>query len=213
MGNFVHEVLEELYQVDPDLRSTDKARQIARKLWDEKYITEVEGYVHKSKYNDFRWNSWFCIENLWQVEDPSRTELDGIEYELNGLLEGVAVKGFIDRFVVDEADGGIIISDYKTGKVPALKWEEDKFFQLWVYAAVMEAIGVGKTKRLDLIYLKKPTVITRMVTNWEIDAAIEVVVNTRKGIDQRCETGNFEPNKTNLCNWCAFKSKCPAWNA
>lgn len=211
LGNFVHEVLEQLYVVDPDMRDQQVARTIARQLWDEKYVNEVVGYVRPEKFNDFRWNAWFCIENLWKVEKPTETELDGIEFELNGEVEGVQLKGFIDRFTVDELDGKIVISDYKTGKVPAAKWEEDKFFQLSVYATLMKNLGIGEAKRLDLIYLKKPVVLSRSVSQDRIDNATKVIVETRKGIDHRCETGNFEPIKSLLCNWCAFKPQCPAW--
>lgn len=212
LGNFVHEVLEDLYAVDPDMRDQQTARSIARRLWDEKYVNEVDGYVHPTKFNDFRWNAWFCIENLWKVEKPTDTELDGIEFELNGEVEGVQLKGFIDRFTVDELDGKIVISDYKTGKVPSPKWEEDKFFQLSVYATLMGNLGIGEAKRLDLIYLKKPVVLSRAVTQERIENATNVIVETRKGIDHRCETGHFEPVKSLLCNWCTFKSQCPAWS-
>ena len=212
MGNFVHEVLEELYAADPDLRDQDLARKFARKLWDEKYLDMVDGYVHPSKYNDFRWNAWFCIENLFKLEKPSETELDGIEFEVNTTIEGVRVKGFIDRFVVDETDGMIVVSDYKTGKVPSPKWEEDKFFQLSVYAASMASMEVGDVKRIELLYLKKPTVISRQITQQRLNDAVETIVQTKKGIDERCESGNFEPVKSVLCNWCTFKSTCPAWS-
>lgn len=211
LGNFVHEVLEVLYATDPDMRDQQTARNIARKIWDDKYVMEVEGYVHPTAFNNFRWNAWFCIENLWKVEKPTETELDGIEFELNGSVEGVQLKGFIDRFTVDETDGKIVISDYKTGKVPAAKWEEDKFFQLSVYAALMLSMGIGEAKRLDLIYLKKPVVLSRQVTTKRIEDATQVILKTKEGIDHRCETGNFEPVKSTLCNWCAFKSACPAW--
>jgi putative RecB family exonuclease len=210
MGNFVHEVFEELYATDPDDRTLDTARMLSRKLWNEKYEEEVAFILSKDKHNTFRWNSWFCIENLWGIEEPTETTVDEIELELNGKLGGVQLKGFIDRLCFDD-DGSIIIGDYKTGKVPAPKWEDDKFSQLFIYAALCRELEIGEAKRLDLIYLKAPKVISRKVTDDKIEAITADVVQVKKEIDESCNNEQFEARKAFLCNWCYFKKQCPAW--
>jgi putative RecB family exonuclease len=210
MGNFVHDILENLYATDPDLRDQGTAKALARTLWNEKYCNLVSEVVPIEKHNAFRWNSWFCVENLFHVENPKEVELDGIEFELDVHLDGVRIKGFIDRFIISE-DQTVVISDYKTGKVPAPKWEEDKFFQLAVYAAAVEEMQVGSVSKLDLIYLKKPVVLSRPMTAERLDKAVSTIKETKKGIDERCESGKFEPIKSILCDWCTFKSSCPAW--
>ena len=72
-----------------------------------------------------RWNAWWCIENLWKVENPKSISPLGIEREVTGNLKSAPVRGFIDRYETSD-DGLIRISDYKTGKTPAKSWVADK---------------------------------------------------------------------------------------
>jgi putative RecB family exonuclease len=210
MGNFVHSVLEDLYALEPAERTLQAAKQLMRKQWDEVYGEQVAEIVSPNKLNQFRWNSWFCVENLWKMEDPPSVHLDGIEFELNNSLQGVQMKGFIDRFNFDE-DGDIVVSDYKTGKVPRKEWENDKFFQLYIYAALLREAGVGEVKKLQLMYLKAAKMLEKTVEQNELESAIETVVNVRRSIEKACETESFDYNKSILCNWCYFKPQCPGW--
>jgi len=210
MGNFVHEVLELLYAQDYELRTPELAKNLARSLWNDKYSDEAIGVVRQEKQNEFRWRSWFCIENLWALEDPTTTTVDEIEYELNGDLGGVRLKGFVDRFSYDE-NGKIVVGDYKTGKVPGKNWEDDKFFQLYIYAALLQELGIGEVSEVELIYLKGPKVLNRTVSAEHLESAVDTVVSVKNQIDERCETETFETKKSRLCDWCYFKKNCPAW--
>lgn len=210
MGNFVHEVFEGLYALDYDERTVERARAISRELWDNKYESEVSTILSRSKHNLFRWNSWFCIENLWKIENPTSTDVDEIELELNGQLGGVQIKGFIDRLTFTD-NGNVVIGDYKTGKVPQPKWEDDKFTQLYIYAAMCRELEIGEAERLDLIYLKAPKVLSRKVTEEKIQETTTDVVLVKKEIDESCNNEQFEAKKSFLCNWCFFKKQCPAW--
>ena len=210
LGNFVHDILEKMYLADPGSRSTNLAREVARDLWDNQYRDQVSKVVAEKKLNDFRWRAWFCVENLFQLESPETRNFDGVEFELNTSLDGILVRGFVDRYHLD--NGKIVIGDYKTGKVPNAFFVKDKFFQLMTYAALFRASGVGETKRLELIFLKGPQVFTREVTDWELEETVQRIKNVSEGIKIRCESESFETNKTRLCDWCYFKSKCPAWS-
>jgi len=211
MGNFVHEIFEALYALPSEQRQILMAKDAARLLWDEKYEVLASEIIHERDHNDFRWRSWFCVENLWLLENPEKTRVDEIEYELNGDLAGVTMKGFIDRFHYDD-DGKIQIGDYKTGKVPSARYEDDKFTQLFIYAALLQELDLGEVSWLHLIYLKGPKMISRRVDEGAIAAVTETVVTVKKEIDQRCESGIFETKTGPLCNWCYFKPNCPAWN-
>jgi putative RecB family exonuclease len=210
MGNFVHSVLEDLYALEPDARTLDSARLLMRKQWDEVYGEPVASIVSSGKLNDFRWKSWFCVENLWKLEDPKSVHLDGIEYELNHSLEGVRMKGFIDRFNISEK-GTITVSDYKTGKFPKAEWADDKFFQLYIYAALLREANVGETEKLQLIYLKAGKMLEKTVKNREMKSTIATVVAVRRQVEECCETEQFDYKKSILCNWCHFKPQCPGW--
>lgn len=210
MGNFVHSVLEDLYAYPTEDRTKNQAKHIAKAVWDSEYKQKVIPYVRtEDKLRMFRWNSWWCIENLWKLEDPSHVEPTGIETELNGEIGGVKIKGFIDRY--SETEGGHIISDYKTGKTPRPKWVSDKFFQLLVYSHLLESLGLGKPKQVELLYLKDGVRYQHEVTEEDLYDVQQTIVNTKKEIDIKCESEEFEPIKSVLCGWCSYKTICPAW--
>lgn len=73
MGNFVHKVLETLYALEPTQRTQEKAKQIAANLWENSWMDKVVPWVrNEEKLRLFRWKSWWCIENLWKIENPKR---------------------------------------------------------------------------------------------------------------------------------------------
>ena len=211
MGNFVHDVLENLYKEDPDYRIPTVAKQIASDLWgDGGWGDRVAPWVRgEEKMHMFRWKSWWCIENLWKIENPKDLEPSGLEHELNGQIGGVTIKGFIDRFSPEGE--GYVISDYKTGKTPKANWVSDKFFQLAVYSHLLASTGVGDAKSIELLYLKDGVSFKEQVTQELLDKVEEEVVSVKKQIDISCETENFTTTKSILCDWCSFRKACPAW--
>lgn len=213
MGNFVHDVLEIFYSLPPDERTVQYARIIAADCWANKgwgeKITEL--LRSPTEIKKIRWQAWFCIENLWLVEDPKLINPVGIEHELNSPLEGVVLKGFIDRYSKDKNDG-LVISDYKTGKTPNKLWLSDKFEQLRIYAALMNVTQSFRASTLELIYLKDGVKFTEEVTDESITSAIDRIKKIKTAIDDRCVTKVFEPKKSKLCDYCSYKSICPAWS-
>jgi putative RecB family exonuclease len=210
MGNFVHDVLEELYKQEPDFRTQSEAKKIAAYLWANSWEQRVIPWVRgEEKIRLFRWNSWWCIENLWKIENPLELLPTGLEHELNGKIGGVQIKGFIDRF--SPFEDSFVISDYKTGKTPKPKWVSDKFFQLLVYAHLLDSLGYGKAKQVELLYLKDGVKYQHKVTEEDLASVEETIVTVKNQIDAKCETEEFEPIKSVLCGWCSYKTICPAW--
>jgi putative RecB family exonuclease len=213
MGNFVHDVLEKLYGLPPEDRSKEQAQSLARDMWDgqnwEKRVSPL--IPDDDEYRLFRWKAWWCIENLWKIENPEEIEPDGLEFELNGEVSGVQLKGFIDRFTMDEG-GGVVISDYKTGKVPRKEYVDERFMQLRIYGTLVDALDIGHTSGLELLYLKDGV-------KFEAPFGDEDVINTgmyvrsaKDDIDKACATDDFPAQKSVLCGWCSYKNICPLWN-
>jgi putative RecB family exonuclease len=153
------------------------------------------------------------ITNLWTIEDPTETEIDGMEVEVIATVSGVAMKGYIDRFIFAE-DGTVVISDYKTGKIPNLKYksEDDKFFQLLCYALMLNASEQETTSKLELLYLTQKAKHDLVVTQENLGKARSIIVKTRSEIESACEREEFRCNVTVLCNYCHYKKIgiCPA---
>lgn len=212
MGNFVHEILEMLFKMEPEERTIDSAKAVASALWNEGgWRSDVSNVIgaDESRLREFRWKSWWCVENYFKVEDPKTIKPDGIEHEVNDLIDGVKIKGFIDRWSSSET--GITVSDYKTGKTPAPKYRKDKFTQLLIYAILLEQETGVPAEKIELLYLKEGKVLSSEVKQEDVSHVKSTIVNVHSEMMRRCEAGKFEHKTSVLCGWCSFKKICPAW--
>ena len=215
LGSFVHEVLEFLYKEDAEHRTLDTLKTIAADRWSNHgWAEKVESLEEKKgTIPEFKRAAFDSMTNLWTLEDPTETELDGMEHEVLTAVEGVAMKGYIDRFIFAD-DGTVIISDYKTGNIPnpRFKSEEDKFFQLLAYALMLEESDQETTSKVELLYLTQKAKHDLSVTPVNLSVARGTIVETRESIEASCATGEFHCNVTKLCDWCHYKKIgiCPA---
>jgi putative RecB family exonuclease len=223
MGNFVHEVLENFYALPSDSRTIHEVKQISAFVWAESgWLERVEPIIANSvqvksgkstldkEINAFRWKSWFCIENIFTVENPLFVEPAGIETELNGHIEGVPIKGFIDRW--SRSDSGLVISDYKTGKSPKPGWEEKALFQLRVYALLYWQNEGVLPRLLQLIYLGDSKIVKSEPNEEQLKSTEKILKNIGAEILTAIEQNDFPTKKSRLCDWCFFKAICPAHN-
>lgn len=209
MGNFVHDILENLYREDSCSRTPATARSIAASVWND-YVDRAHTVARsEDAIRRFRWNAWWCVEKLFEMEDPQLLEFDGLEHEINHEISGVRVKGFIDRW--NRTKDGIVIGDYKTGKTPKPYYAADKFFQLLLYGVVLHEQLDEKIVGLELLYIKDGERLQKTPTEDDMQNVHETVVDIKKQIDARCITGEFEYKPSRLCDWCSFKSICPYW--
>jgi putative RecB family exonuclease len=215
LGNFVHEVLEHLYQLPHEERNIEAVRTLAGTLWttndwENRVVTLAEPL---GSTKDFKVAAFKNMTNLWNLEDPAETDLDDMEMTVEAEVEGVRMKGIIDRVAIDDEQFAII-SDYKTGKIPNPKFDtEDKtFFQLLAYALMLESSDGVPTSQLELLYLAHSTKLELEVTPVKLSIAKGTIVETKENLDKACETGEFVCNVTKLCDWCHYKKIgiCPA---
>lgn len=211
LGNFVHEVLEDLYSLEPHQRTQGMAREIARELWNDKWESNVLTLIKSERdIKMFRWSAWWCIENLWQIENPEEVSPWAIEEHVEGEIGGVKLHGYIDRLIV--SDSYARVCDYKTGKTPRKNYIGDKFFQLIIYTQLLESVGlIPQSVEVELLYLKDGVRFHKVVDESDVENVASVVNEVRQGIESRCKSGSFEPQTSILCNWCGFKSICPSW--
>lgn len=212
LGNFVHEVLEAMYNMAPEHRTKDTAKQLARELWTSKWGDEISTLIHNEKdLNRFRWTAWWCIENLWLLEDPMAVSPHSVESFVKGEIGGVKIHGYIDRLSI--SDGVAKVTDYKTGKTPRKSDVNDRFFQLMVYTQLLHSIDITEPQSaVELLYLKDGVRFEKEITGDDVSVVVDKLQRTRAGIEERCKDGYFEPSTSILCNWCGFKKFCPAWS-
>jgi len=211
LGNFVHEILEAMYQMEPAMRTIETAKLIARDVWTTKWASEVGTLIKGEKeLNRFRWTAWWCVENLWLLEDPANVTPHSVESFVKGEIGGVKIHGYIDRLSI--SDGVAKVTDYKTGKTPRPSDVKDRFFQLMVYTQLLPSIDIDEPRSsVELLYLKDGVRFEQEITHDDVQVVVEKLQRTRAGIEERCKSGYFEPSTSILCNWCGFKKICPAW--
>ena len=122
----------------------------------------------------------------------------------------VWLRGVADLIIVDGDKARIV--DYKTGKSPKPGWEEKALFQLRVYALLYWKNTGVLPRLLQIIYLGDGRVVKSSPTQADVDAAEKVLHRVAKDIFISVEKEYWPPKPSRLCDWCYFKSICPAHN-
>ena len=208
LGSFVHEVLEELFKLPAEERTEKSASGLAKSLWESKWADEYFGLDDRDDDpNNFKWKAWWCIENYFGMEDPTKFDAEGIEAKMDGDIDGVPIFGIIDRYTIE--DGKLVISDYKTGKKPRKQYEWEKKMQITIYSILLKEMTGMDVKRAELLYVKSGQ-FARYDVDEELENAVRVEVrNTWDQVKSMCESGEFETRTGPLCNWCDYQHICP----
>jgi putative RecB family exonuclease len=151
------------------------------------------------------------ISNYYALEDPSRIQPKSTEELIEfDLSDDLKIKGYVDR--IDESpQGWLRINDYKTGKSPKENFSSKAMFQLKFYALVIFKSTKQIPKLLRLIYLKDSQILTYEPTEQELDLTLKKVEAVASQIQHSKETNEWPTNITKLCDYCYFKSICPAF--
>ena len=151
------------------------------------------------------------VANYYSLEDPSKIQPKSTEELIEfDLSENLKIKGYVDR--IDESpQGWLRINDYKTGKSPKENFSSKAMFQLKFYALVIFKSTKQVPKLLRLIYLKDSQILTYEPTEKELDLTLMKVEAVAAQIQHSKDTNDWPTNITKLCDYCYFKSICPAF--
>ena len=207
LGTFVHQILEDLLSLDPNERSIDAARAVARKLWDETRNDDdfLSLSLSQDQTTSFMWNAWRLIERYFSLEDPTTVDVVRAEQELAVEIAGVPFFGIVD--LTERVSSGLRVVDYKTGKTPNARFVDDKLSQVWLYAAALKEIQ-HEVSEVRLMYLTSGPIDRPIDSN----AVADAVDNHRFTWDRLCEsidTEQFAHKTGPLCNWCPYVDLCP----
>jgi putative RecB family exonuclease len=207
VGGFAHRVLELLCELPAPHRTRDQAKALARSCWPE--VEADPDYqalgLDDEGAREFRWAGWLAITGLWALEDPATVEVLGTERSVQTTLDGVPFLGIVDR--VDAFGDEVVVTDYKSGTLPSVRFQEDKVAQVLLYAAAIETLDGRRPDRARLLYLGQQ-VIDIPVTDDSLGPALAGLGATWRSVGDACATDAFESRPGVLCGWCPFVDRC-----
>jgi putative RecB family exonuclease len=120
------------------------------------------------------------------------------------------LRGIIDRLELDE-DGELVVTDYKTGKAPTVKYEQGRLDGVQFYAFLCESVLGRRPARIQLLHLADPVAIVATPSDQSVRGLQGRVSAIWQAVHRACEREDFRPNPGPLCDWCSFKAYCPAF--
>ena len=151
------------------------------------------------------------LERYFTLEDPSRLEPAERELYVEALLDSrLLLRGFVDRIDVAPT-GEIRVVDYKTGRSPGEMFEAKALFQMKFYALVIWRTRGVVPAMLQLVYLGNGEMLRYVPDEADLLATERKVEAIWSAIRLAEESGDWRPNRSRLCDWCAHQAICPAW--
>jgi len=211
-GTLVHTVLHDLFESPAAERTPEKAIELLPSRW----IEQMEGKPELASMitNEKEWldRASALLRVYFELEYPSSFDATHRELHLeNDLSEKLYLHGYVDRLDVAPT-GEVRIIDYKTGKSPKPGWEEKALFQLRVYALLYWKNHGVLTRLLQLIYLGDGKVVRSQPTIADLESTEKILLQIARDLEASYEKDYWPTKTSRLCDWCHFKSICPAHN-
>ncbi|ORB01308.1 recombinase RecB [Mycolicibacter minnesotensis] len=215
-GSVVHGALERLYALPAAQRGPDAARALVTPAW-EHLLSTIPAISDGMDAEQLMAEARKLLTGYYRLEDPRRFEPQSCEQRVEvELTDGTLLRGFVDRIDVSPT-GALRVVDYKTGRAPAATGrtsgaaEAKALFQMKFYAvALLRSRGVMPA-RLRLIYLADGQLLDYSPDHEELLRFEKTLVAIWQAIQNAGATGDFRPQPSRLCDWCAHRALCPAF--
>lgn len=150
------------------------------------------------------------VGRYFELEDPRVVEPEGTELMLEMMDGSPPLRGIIDRLERDP-DGGLVVTDYKTGRAPREAYEQSRLGGVHFYAHLCEQVLGERPTRVQLLYLANPVAIVAYPTEQSVRGLQQRTAAIWRAVERACERDDFRPRPGPLCNWCSFRDMCPAF--
>ena len=211
-GTTAHLALQRLFDHPESQRTPDRLYDLFRAAWTEVRGEEEFEDLFESVEEEREWGleSMALLTNYFSIEDPTTFEPEGRELDMLEDLDGIVIRGILDRMDRD-GDGQLIITDYKTGKAPPEKFAMSAFFALKIYALLIRN-RMGETpKEVRLLYLNGPTLYRLPIEDRQLDAMDGQLRALWTAIQKAMDNDRFPTRVGRLCDWCSYQEICPAF--
>jgi putative RecB family exonuclease len=211
-GTLVHAALERLFLLDPDDRTVDAALIALDDAFSVLRSDPEYTDLHLSPEEEaaFLDDGRRLARNYFRLEDPTAVRPIGVELMLDADVGGAKVRGIIDRLELDD-DGELVVTDYKTGKAPAERYERGRLDGVQLYSLLCERNFGRRPARVRLLYLGDPLEISTIPSDQSTKAAERKVGAIWTAVERACARDDFRPRPSRLCEYCAFRMYCPSF--
>ena len=211
-GTLVHRALQHLHSDPPELRTLDRALthlgRAREELAGDPDFTGLD--LTEAEWGEFHAAAEALVRRYFELEDPATIRTVDVELRMKVELDGVELRGVIDRLERD-ADGGLVITDYKTGSAPKERWEQQSLAGVHFYALMCEQVLHERPARVQLLFLSTPAVISATPSDGSIRSVRTKSAAIMQAVRTACKTVDFRPKKSALCDYCSFQAFCPAF--
>lgn len=215
-GSVVHAALEQLYSLPAADRGPATAMTLVDPAWDRvagerpDFAAEFAPELRAELLEQARQ----LLSGYYRLEDPTRFDPQSCEQRVEvELSDGTLLRGFVDRIDVAPT-GELRVVDYKTGRAPSAARElaEAKaMFQMKFYAVALLRSRDVLPARLRLLYLADGQVLDYTPDLDELLRFEKTLMAMWSAIQSAGVTGDFRPNPSRLCDWCAHHQHCPVF--
>lgn len=209
-GTLVHRALQHLHADAPEHRTLDRAlaylERAREELANDPDFTGLD--LTKEEWDEFHSSAEGLVRRYFEIEDPTSIRTIDVEKWMEVEVDGVKLRGIIDRLARD-ADGGLVITDYKTGSAPKERWEQQSLAGVHIYAFMCEQIMGERPSRVQLLYLSTATIISATPSDGSLRSVRAKSVAIAQAVRTACAKGDFRPKKSALCKYCSFQAFCP----
>ncbi len=211
-GSLVHRALELLF--------TRPNQQRTRANADVDLASAIREYQSDPEFTDlhlsdaqaaaFFEQAHALVDSYFLMEDPTTVRDIGIELRLEAPAGALLLRGIIDRLELDD-DGGLVVTDYKTGRAPGINFEQSRLTGVHFYSFLCEALFGRRPAAIRLMYLSSREIITATPSAQSVRFVTTRTSAVLNAIGKACASGTFQPRTGALCKSCSFQQWCPAF--
>jgi putative RecB family exonuclease len=211
-GTLVHRALELLFCGPPSQRTLPAALACLSQAHAElsSHPDLVDLGLDSDEEGELVTGAQALLTRYFELEDPRAIHPIGLELLLTAQIGNLTVRGIIDRLELD-ADGRLVVTDYKTGVAPHPTFEQRRLGGVHFYAFLCEQVLGQMPVRVQLLHLADPVAIVARPTERSVRALQRRTEAVWKAIERACAAEDFRPHPSPLCQWCAYQAYCPAF--
>lgn len=219
-GSVTHRIFERMFNLDAKERTLNAALEMLDEVQasgpDDQDAKIRAEYVEKLSNPDAAkaWREEIAhnLATLFTLTDPTKLQVAGTEVRFDGIdVGGIPFKGFAD-LLLENPSGGLVIGDFKTGKVPNQRFGDPHGDQIRLYKTALEShpdFAGRKVSAGRLYYVTAGELVKPGVSKVACARTVKEFQEAKVILDEQANARAFETKRTGLCAWCPLVLACP----